>query len=134
MSEKATLRCPLCGGRFIPKIESRRLENGNFEIDISSESHQPREAELLAHLISWWQWKAEGEPPPWNSRMMDTPPPHGWGSHHDNYRSYFKWLGGSRYSFSIQISDSPDGDTWWRGEIKVSRGAVEIIEQETVRR
>ena len=39
-----------------------------------------------------------------------------------------------RYRFSIQLSDSPEGDDWWRGSFKVSRG-VEIEDiQDEVRR
>lgn len=102
--------CPICDGKL--EITGQLDSDGKIGFSINRVENDYNH--LLYVLHKYWQWRCEGANP-----------------RYDIYHENMEWHPETKtYSFDIQVHDSPDGDTWWRGEFKVTAGIIQIIKQE----
>ena len=83
-----------------------------------------RESTILNALLCYMRWRAEGSLPHHSNVSWGHKGPKQY--YYDPYHnsiSYDQETG--RYSYHIQVSDSPEGDTWVRGSFKL-QGAFRI--------
>ena len=108
------IQCPFCTTRL--QVHVTLHENDTFSL-----SHIPDEDKMndLIHVLHrFWQWKAEGEKKHQEEQYYYNP-------HRDSIE-YDRESG--VYRFSIQLYDSPDGDTWWRGSFTVKGSTIQILD------
>jgi hypothetical protein len=46
--------------------------------------------------------------------------------YYDSYHDSINKIGDNKYSFYIQLSDSPEGDTWWNGEFETLNSNTDV--------
>lgn len=111
------MKCLYCYG---PLTVSATLQENNvakfiLEKDYGCSSVSVITSTLHSKLLSYWRWCAEGK-----SENQH---------YYDDYRDHIEWVG-PHYKFSIQLSDSPEGDTWVRGTFTYLAGCVKIDNME----
>lgn len=67
---------------------------------------------LLTTLKNYTRWRNAGSPRGYVA--------------YDPLNAAVTELSEDRYSFSIQITDSPVGDTWWMGEFRTVDGGADV--------
>lgn len=86
--------------------------------ELEAQPKQSTQNLIIEALIGYWRWVAEGKP---ENQVYYNP-----------YYKNIEFLGENLYSFRIQTYDSPEGDAWIRGKIKISsisNNNIAIIEK-----
>ena len=111
--------CPNCGEKFRTFVKL----NDDDTYRTWVESRNGRESLLRSSLLGYWRWIAEGKSqfgPSCSGEQAQY--------FYDPYHNHIAFNSNTRqYEFSIQVSDSPDGDVWWNGSFTVVR-AMEFKE------
>lgn len=111
----------------------------DLEVSVSLDVKMDKTTELqhtiLGAIRNYHRWKAEGEKPYMQYRPHDCCIDESQ-LYYDDYHARIEYdYDSDTYSFSIQLYDSPEGDTWIRGKARLvnkwNRGLwIEIVEKE----
>lgn len=115
--------CPRCKGPLVGRMEfitavtagvtdpSRAVVCCNLSKD-AKDGADDFLSELHESLLNYWRWVTEGK--------VKYGGPNGQ-YFYDSYHNNISWNSEEKvYTFSIQVSDSPDGDTWVEGSFEWS--------------
>jgi len=122
-------RCPNCKLRLVAEL-NRSSQDDKYSLALRK--IDDKFSDLNHAFLCYLRWKAEGEKIPYNSFQQGNPQPTQ--MYYDDYHSHIEYdPEQDNYKFNIQTSDSPEGDTWWRGRFKVWGGCQiqEILEEST---
>lgn len=122
------LKCPNCDIPLDLHLDSKREPGGatvtlaaSVKVPDSLYSERGQIAALTSTLLKYWRWVAEGKVK------------YGYGKDeqlwHDSYHEGMRFDPETkRYHFSIQTSDSPEGDSWWVGSFAYDshKGIVDV--------
>jgi hypothetical protein len=112
--------CPTCQEQLSVKVSLH--ENGSYTTYVTA-GDSPTTV-LRNSLLRYWRWVAEGKlkyQGSWNGKEKRQ-------YYYDGYHNSIGYDQETElYSFSIQMTDSPEGDTWWSGTFKVERG-MDIVD------
>ena len=92
--------CPFCAG---PLVVNLAINDGKIEASLVKEKSWL--ASLVEDLIAYWRLTC-GETKPRHDPYYDP-------------KSYFKPIDFGLYTYDIQTSDSPEGDTWVSGTLQL---------------
>ncbi len=73
-----------------------------------------KKQELMGALQGFLRWEKEGKP---KYRMQ---------YYYDDYHNHISRLDDGDFHFNIQMSDSPEGDTWWGGSFRLLNGGTDV--------
>jgi hypothetical protein len=126
MAEEKKLRCPHCkiGLEVLVRAEG---QDDTFKVSVHrNPSHSAHKTDRLrSALMGFWRWCAEGK----------LPHGHGGQYYYDQYHEGIRYDPETKeYRFSIQVSDSPEGDTWWSGKFRYAGGEIGEIADESFER
>ena len=123
--------CPYCSGVFEVDF---KFTSTTQDINIK-EPQSDSEPTILSALLKYQRWCAEGQIPYYhgNNATKDNRQ-----YYYDTYHDHIEYLPDEDcYYYRIQIYDSPEGDTWIKGKVKIinkyNDWGIEIIENESVR-
>jgi hypothetical protein len=127
MDDDKKVRCPNCR---IPVFATMSCEqDGRYHLNLSRDDD--RLSTLYEAFQRFLRWKAEGERPHGNTPVKSGEKTQ---YYYDGYHSHIAYdQAKDEYTFSIQVSDSPDGDTWWKGRFNLWGGCQiqKILEERT---
>jgi len=100
----------------------------SFKFNVTLEPPHDKVKALYEAFFQYSRWVAEGKKPYYQS--VDGKPEDRQ-YFYDKYHNNITSEGDGVFTFSIQLSDSPSGDTWWHGKFNLTKDGLRIIEEET---
>jgi len=110
-------KCPICQGEIVFFFE-KGAESDTFKVAVG-EKDEADINKLIKALFSYINWLNNGKKPFREGQLF-----------HDSYHKDIQWIEGDKYSFRIQVYDSPNVDIWWRGEFRLKGNAIEVLKSE----
>ncbi len=112
--------CPECHAELHAKLARDYQDHEVYRLNLEGKANSKINI-LLETLHLYWRWMAEGQKPYFSaySSNKDDKKQYYYDTYHNSMHYHQET---DTYSFSIQTSDSPEGDTWWRGSFQYNNG------------
>lgn len=116
------MKCPICDNDVAFTHIGIRSKDEDLCLDVGLKAGNDIGALLYHALVGYWRWVAEGKVEYGPGRQY----------YYDPYHNGITYNGKDGYSYSIQISDSPEGDTWLKGTFMVRGMVIESVTKGSV--
>lgn len=121
--EKNKICCPCCG---VPLAIKPHVVDNRISIFVAENDDENLTA-IIKSLLNFWRWCTEGKIPYYRSTTKDKKQ-----YYYDSYHNGISYDGETEtYSFRIQVSDSPMGDTWIVGTFMFDGPSIKITKLES---